>query len=257
MKKKLLIGVAAIMLVAILAFTGCAATGTGAPASSSGVNVNLNNQQEGIWVNGEGKVTAIPDIATISVGVDSQAATVTEAQSKATTAMNNIMKVLKDNGVAEKDIKTQYFNIQQMTRWDQDRQQSVVIGYQVTNTVTAKIRQLDKAGTIIDAAAVAGGDLTRVNGISFSIDDPTALQNQARDKAMAAAKAKAEQLAKAAGVTLGKPSYVTESSYIPGPIYRDTYMKAEAAMAPAATPTPISAGEMEITVNVQVTYNIL
>jgi uncharacterized protein len=258
MKRKLLIVIGVLMLAAIVGLTGCA-SGTGSPVSlsPSGLNVNVNSQQEGIVVNGEGKVTAVPDIATISIGVESQAATVSLAQSKASTAMTAVMDVLKKNGVAEKDIKTQYFNIQQQTRWDQNKQEPVVIGYQVINTVTAKIRELDKAGTIIDAAAAAGGDLTRVNSISFSIDDPTNFQNEARDKAIAAAKAKAEQMAKAAGVNLGKPTYISESSYIPGPIYRDT-LKAEAAIeAPAAAPTPISPGEMEITVNVQVTYAIL
>lgn len=258
MKKKWIIGLGVAMLLAIAGLTGCVAGGTGGPQIiPPNALFSLNNQQQGIWANGEGKVMAVPDIARLSVGIESQSATVSEAQSRATKAMNDVMAVLTQNGVDKKDIQTQYFNIQRVTRWDNDKQQEILIGYRVTNTVTAKIRQLDKAGTIIDATAQAGGDLTRINGISFDIDNPETFQSQARDKAMANAKAKAEQMAKAAGVNLGKPTYITESSYIPQPIYR-TALKAEAAApAPAEAPTPISPGEMEITVNVQVVYSIL
>ena len=112
---------------------------------------------------------------------------------------------------------------------------------------------MDKAGSIIDAVAEAGGDLTRVDSISFSVDDPSGYYEEARQEAMAEAEAKAKQLADLAGVTLGKPSYISESvSY---PIYpRDVmYGKMEAA---SAVETPISPGEMEISLSVQVVYAI-
>ena len=170
--------------------------------------------------------------------------------------MDRVMKALKDNGVADKDIQTQYFNIQKVTRWDKDLEREVVIGYRVTNMVTAKIRELDKTGTIIDAVAVAGGDLTRIDGIGFSVDDPSVYQEEARQKAMADAKAKAEQMAEVAGVKLGKPTYISESSYIPSPVMRQDVFKEAAAGAPMVE-TSISPGEMEISVNVQIVYAIL
>jgi len=242
MNKKLIL-IAATILVLVVGLVGC---------SPGNTVVNTNSQQEGIWVSGQGKVTAVPDIATLSLGIEAQEASVADAQSKATEAMNKVMDALTSNGMAKKDIQTQYFNIQKVTRWDDKNQQEVVIGYRVTNTVTAKIRNIDKAGSIIDAVAAAGGDLTRIDNIDFSVEKPEAYYGEARDKAMADAKAKATQMAELAGVTLGKPTYISESAYSqPPPIVR----MAEMTAAELAE-TPISPGEMEISLTVQVVYAI-
>lgn len=256
MNKKWLwvVGLAALV-VPVVALVGCN-TGEGQVSrTSSPLAINLNSQQEGIWASGEGKITVTPDVANVSLGIEAQAATVTEAQNQAASAMDNVMNALTENDVAKKDIQTQYFSISKVTRWDDKNQQEVVLGYRVTNTVTAKIRDIEKTGTIIDAVALAGGDLTRVNNIYFSVDDPTAYHKEARDKAMADARNKAEQLASLAGVKLGKATYISENLYFPPtPIYRGPMMEA----APAAPPTtPISPGETEITLTVQVTYAIL
>ena len=256
MNKKWLwvVGLVALVVPAV-ALIGCN-TGDGQVSrTSSPLAINLNNQQEGIWVNGEGKVTVTPDIANVSLGIEAQAATVTEAQNQAVLAMDKVMSTLTENGVAKKDVQTQYFSISKVTRWDDNKQQEVVLGYRVTNTVTAKIRDIEKTGAIIDAVALAGGDLTRINNIYFSVDDPTAYHEEARAKAMADASNKAEQLASLAGVKLDKATYISENLYFPPtPIYRGPVMEA----APAASPmTPISPGETEITLTVQVTYAIL
>lgn len=242
MKKNWLWGISLALVLAIVGLCGCAT-----PAQ-----VNLVTQEEGIWVTGEGEVMAAPDIATLRLGIAAQAATVAEAQSQAAEAMTRIMDTLIDNGVAENDIQTQYLSIHQVTKWDRENEEEVVIGYRVTNKVTAKIREIDKADAIIDAVVEAGGDLTRIDGISFSVDDPSAYYEEAREEAMADAKAKAEQLAELAGVTLGKPTYISEG--IPYPIYPRDYMY---EMAGAAPETPISPGEMEISLTVQVAYAIL
>jgi uncharacterized protein YggE len=227
-------------------------TGTG-DSNGSSVNVNLNNQQVGIWVNGEGKVSVTPDLAVVQLGVEAQASTVADAQSQASTTMDAIIKALKAAGIADKDIKTQYFSISRVTRWDDKTQQEVVIGYRVSNTVTVKIRAIDKVGDIIDDVAAAGGDLTRINGITFTVEDPANAQKEAREKAMADAKAKAKQLADLGGVSLGKPTYINESSYFaPYPV---AFAAGESARD-MAVKTPISPGENEITVNVQVTFAI-
>ncbi len=250
MKKRWLLAAGVWLILAMLGLYGC--TQGGAISPGSNLRVNLGGQQEGIWVNGQGFAAAVPDVANLVLGVQAQAATVADAQAQAVTAMNGVMAALTGNGVASKDIQTQYFNIQQLTKYDNNKQQSVVIGYQVSNMVTAKIRALDKVGAIIDAVAKAGGDLTRINSIGFSVDDPTPYYNDARQKAMADAKAKAQQMAGLAGVKLGKPTYISESSYlppIPAPVLR-------AEAAPAAQ-TPISPGETKLTVNVQVVYPIL
>jgi len=250
MKKKWFLAASLVLILAIGGLVGC---GPGATVQGGIEGLNISNQQQGLWVNGQGKVTAIPDIVTLSVGVESQETSVAVAQSRAAEAMFGIMTALTDNGIAEKDIQTQHFSIRRVTRWDREKEVEVVTGYRVTNTVTAKIRDIDKAGSIIDAVALAGGDLTRINNIGFSIDDPSDYYKEARELAMADAKDKATRLAELADVTLDKPIFITESSQAP-PITRDVMAMAE---APVPAPmTPISSGEMEIRLSVQVVYAI-
>ncbi len=248
MKRNFLVAISLALVLAVVGLCGCTAGPTTIGA------VDFNSQQEGIWVNGEGKVTVTPDIATLWLGIEAQAETVAEAQSQAAGAMEAVMTALTDSGVAEKDIQTQYYSIDQVTRWDDFKDEAVVVGYRVTNTVTAKIREMDKVGSIIDAVAAAGGDYTRINNISFSVDDPTAYYAEAREKAMADAIAKAEQLAELAGVELGKPTYISEWSSYPVS-QRDVYYEAGAAVP--TVETPISPGELELTLTVQVAYAIL
>jgi len=165
-----------------------------------------------------------------------------------------VMSNLMGNGIEKKDIQTQNYSIQQVTRWDDKNQQQVILGYRVSNMVVAKIRALDKVGNIIDMAVTAGGDLIRVNGISFSVEKPEKYYVQVRELAMNDAKAKAEQIAKLSGVTLGKPTYVSENSYAPATAYPQAVFKDSAGAA--APTTPISPGETDINLSVQVAYAI-
>jgi uncharacterized protein YggE len=249
MKKSWLLVAGLILVIGIISLTGCE---QGAATQGEITNLNLNSQQQGIWVNGEGKVSAVPDIATLSLGIEAEETSVAEAQAQASEAMDKVMNALKDNGLAEKDIQTQYFNIYQVTKWDPETQEQVVTGYRVTNMVTAKIRNIDKVGTIIDAVVAAGGDLTRINSIDFSIDDPSTYYEEARKEAMADAEIKANQLAELAGITLGKPTYISESSNSPSVVSR-TGSEVKAA---EAAETPISPGELEININIQIAYEI-
>jgi uncharacterized protein YggE len=251
MKNKWFVVTGLALLLAVAGLAGCSA-GTSFEGAPS---IKLSNQQEGIWVSGTGEVSVVPDFATLRLGIEAQEPSVAEAQSNANDAMERVMAALTDSGVAEKDIQTQYFNIQKVTRWDNTKQEEVVLGYRVTNMVIAKIREIDRVVAIIDQAASAGGDLTRIDSIGFSVDDPSAYHEEARQKAIADATAKAEQLADLAGVKLGKPTYISESARVPSPVY-DRGVFAEAAGAPAVE-TPISPGEMEISLSVQLTYAIV
>ncbi len=248
MKRNLLVGVGVVVisLALVLSLVGFSACTAGPTTIGT---VDLNTQQEGIWVNGQGEVTVTPDLATLWLGVEAQADTVTEAQSQAVEAMDNVMTALTDNGVDDDDIQTQYFSIDQVTRWDDD--EYVVIGYRVTNMVIAKIRDIDNVGAIIDAVAEAGGDLTRINNIAFSVDDPSEYYEEAREEAMADAKAKAEQLADLAGIELGQPTYISEGNIYPPVVYRDAGMAPEEGYT-----TSISPGEIELTLTAQVAYAI-
>ena len=241
MKKGLLLVIGLVLVISLL-LIGCESQET------TGAN---GSQQTGVWVSGTGKVTAVPDVAIFSLGVEAQEKTVKEAQNEAISAMNAIITALKANGVAEKDIQTQWYNISPVMKWVEDTNEQITIGYKVTNMATVKIRDISKAGATIDAVAEAGGNLTRINSINFTVDDPTAYYNQAREKAMQDANAKAEQMATLAGITLGKPTYISESGgYIPTPYYLKDYAEG------GSSSTPISPGELDITLSVQVAYAI-
>jgi uncharacterized protein YggE len=220
---------------------------TSAPVIASG------QQQVGLWVNGDGKAKATPDIVLLSLGIEAESRTVAGAQKDAAQAMDAVMKVLKANGIADKDIQTQRFSITPVRTYIEEQQRSIITGYQVTNVVIAKIRQIDKAGTVIDAVAEAGGNLTRIDNIAFSIENPTPYYNEARANAIEDAMATAKQMASSAGIKLGRLIYMSESTpYVPPVAISNFVMKAEAA----APTTPISPGELEIEVNVQMVYEI-
>ena len=251
MKKKwflLVIGLAAILI--LFGLTGCEQAST---ASGDVSNFNFSSLQNGIWVTGQGEVSVEPDIAVLSLGIESEGKSVAAARDRAAAAMNDVMDTLSSNGVADKDIQTQYFNIQQVRRWDRETEEEVVTGYRVTNTVTVTIRDIEKVGTIIDAVTDAGGDLTRINGINFSIDDPDEYYEEARKEAVADAKKKAEQLAKLANVSLGAATYISEGMFY-APVAR-----AEMAVGydeGASYSTSISPGELDISLSIQIAYAI-
>ena len=232
------------VVVALVGVAGCT------PVGSVGTVQSI--QQEGIWVSGTGEVAAAPDVVHIRLGIEAQQETVADAQSDAAAAMQRVMTALFSGGVADEDIETQSFSIRQVTRWDRDLEEEIVVGYRVSNDVLVKVWDVDSAGDLIDAAVVAGGDFIRIDGISFTVDDPTALQVAAREEAMADAATKAEELAELAGVRLGRATFISESSAGQPPVP----VLAEMAVRFDAASTPISPGEVEIRVTVQVVYEI-
>jgi len=250
MKKVLLVAALLSLVLIVVGAAGCSSYFGSDEAEVVG---SISSQQNiGIWVTGVGEVPVVPDIAVLSIGVQAQKDTVAEAQQAAVGAMNGVMGVLDTYNIEEKDIQTQQFSIQPVYRWDNGEQ--TLLGYSVTNIVIVKIRDIDDAGSIIDAAVAAGGDYTRVNSISFTVDEPEAYYEDARQEAMQDAEAKAKQLAELGDVKLGKPNYINEySGYISPPvIYRDF-----AEGAPSAdTETSISPGEIEIQLTVEVHYGI-
>ena len=259
MKKGLLLVIGLVLVVSLL-LIGCESQESSGSTNGQGLSVPQNlsvsltggsSQQTGIWVSGTGEVTATPDVAILTLGVQAQETTVKAAQSEAASAMAEVVNALKANGVADKDIQTQWYSISPVTKWDDKTNEQITTGYSVSNMVIVKIRDTSKAGTIIDAVTEAGGDLTRINGINFTVDNPTAYYNQAREKAMQDAAAKAQQMASLAGVNLGKAIYISESGgYIPGPYPLRDYA------AGASASTPISPGELNITISVSVGYSI-
>jgi uncharacterized protein YggE len=209
-------------------------------------------QAPGITVAGRGSVFGAPDVALLTLGVEAQAATVGEARTQAAQRMDAMVQSLKDGGVADEDIQTTRFSVQPQYDFVEGRQE--LRGFLVSNVATVKIREIDNTGALIDEALAAGGDLARVEQLSFTIDDPTALENEARTKAVQDARARAETLAEAAGVELGDARSIVESS---APV-RPVDFGGDAAEVPQAgdVGSPIELGELEVEVQVQVVYGL-
>jgi uncharacterized protein len=268
MKSRVLLVTGLVVLVLLLLVAGCSSGSTAQtpaapatampsattiqPAVSGPVSVNVNGQQ-GIWVSGVGTIRVTPDIANLNLGVSEQAARVADAQARAAADMDKVMSVLTANGIDKKDISTQYYNISQLTRYDNNTQQNTVTGYQVSNTVSVTIRSIGNVGAVIDAVAAAAEDAIRINGISFSVNNPGQYYAQARTLAMTDARAKADSLASLAGISLGRPVYISENSSSIAP---PTEISPGAAQGVSAPRTPISPGQTDITLYLQVAYAI-
>ena len=212
-------------------------------------------ESRSIHVTGSGSVTGEPDIATLYLGVSVEKETVEAAREAAASAMTAVIDALTANDIADNDIQTENFSIYPQYDWTDDGRE--LRGYRVNNSVRAKVRDLETLSDIIDDATGAGGDIIVVDSIQFMIEDPTPLQAQARALAVKNAEAKAQTLAEASGVTLGKPITITETSHAAGPpiAYAEA---AEFAVADdgARSPTPIQAGELTVTINVTLVYEI-
>ena len=204
-----------------------------------------------ISVSGSGEVQAEPDIATLSTGVEVSADTVVEARAGAAEAAGAVIAALRENGVEERDIRTVDFFIYPV--YDYRDETPRITGYTVSNSVEVTVREVEGVGELIDAVAVAGGDAVRFDGISFAHEDPVGLTQQARELAMADARAKAEQLAELNGVTLGEPLSIVETSWAAPRV--GSAPRAEFAAADMAG-TSIQPGATGVTVTVQVVWAI-
>ena len=210
--------------------------------------------QGGISATGTGTATGEPDLMVLTVGVSVERESIAVAREDAATAQTAVIDALKGIGVDDDDIQTVGFSINpryEFTRLDERE----LVGYIVSNIVTAKVRDLDRAGEAIDAATLAGGDDAVVQGISFGIDDPTALQEEARAEAVREARAQAEQLAQLAGADLGPLISISENSF--SPFFDRSFITGFGGAAEdAAASTPIETGQLEISVTVNVLYAV-
>ena len=210
-----------------------------------------DQQAPAIDVSGSGTASAAPDVAVLTLGVEAEADSVGEARAQAAEAMDAMLAALKDGGVADEDIQTTRFSVQ--PRFDFIEQRQVLRGFAVDNIVSVKIRSIDDTGELIDAALAAGGTLARIESVRFTIDDPSSLEDEARQEAMAEARRKAETLAQAAGVNLGRPRSISET----GGQLPDQFRGFDEAFADAElAATPIELGELEVRVSVQVVYEL-
>jgi len=215
-----------------------------------------------ISVSGDGEVFAVPDTATFSVTIQEEAEDVKAAQDVATTKGNDIIAYLKKEGIDEKDIQTTDYSVYPQydytngvcTQGYCPPGKQTLRGFQVSQTLTVKVRDTKKAGDLLSGVGSRG--VSSVSGLSFTIDDQDKLEAEARDKAIAKAKAKADTLAQSLGVSIVRVVGFSEGGG--GGIYYAKAMSADSGMGGAErAPSPeIPVGQNKITSNVTVTYEI-
>jgi len=207
---------------------------------------------EGIIVSGQGTISLSPDTALLNVGISVVAASAVQARDNAADSMKQLIDSVKGNGVDDKEIRTTQFSL--APEYDYSSSGSPrLTGYRVTHMLSVKIKNMDNVAKVIDDAVNAAGDPVQVGGVTFTVANPDAVLSSARADAMAEAKAKAQELASLSGVTLGAPVSIAETSSggQPTPIYYAAGRTADVAAA-----TSIQPGQLDVTVNIQVTYGI-
>jgi uncharacterized protein len=205
-------------------------------------------EQAGVQVEGVGTATGTPDVLHVTVGVEAGADSVGEALEAANAAGRSVLEALHGAGVAEADVQT--VDVHVWPRYDRDGQQ--ITGYTAGQAVAATLRDLGSAGETISAAVDAGGDAARLQGISYALDDDTALLAQARDEAFADARRKAEQYAELAGRSLGELVSVQEQVSPSGPVP----MAMDAAAVAETSAVPMAVGSSEVTVSATVRWSL-
>ena len=224
------------------------------PASAQTPMVPLGQ----ISMQGHGEVSAAPDTAFVSSGVTSQGATAREALDANTRDMAALIETLKEAGIEARDIQTSGFSVSPNYVYTDARDANgytlppKINGYIVSNMVTVRVRDLAILGSVLDRAVTVGANT--INGITFSVDDPSELFEKARLAAFADAKAKADLYAGAGGVELGSIVVIAENQgYAPPQPY---LMRQEAMDMAAASPVPVETGEMMFSIDVSVTWTL-
>lgn len=256
---KRLIAVLALVLTFVIAATACKAElqqSSDLPQQTVVPNVVINQPApEGknlVTVNGAGKVTLKPDLATLELRVSTTAETATDAQNKNSELMTAVLASIQANGVEEKDITTSYVSLSEV--YDYEKSPAKLVGYAMNNSVTVKVHVLDNLGKIISDGIAAGA--TGTNGITFSIEDTTEAYRSALAAALTDAAAKAKAIADAAGATLTAiPVGVSETSYSSTPVEAPRAANELIQTADMAT-VPVSPGEIVVTATVSAEYEI-
>lgn len=212
---------------------------------------------DSITLTGTGTVRAAPDMATINTGVTTQANTAREALDANTEAMDQLVAVLREAGLESRDIQTSNFSVSPRYVYSDARDESGysmpprIEGYEVSNSVTIIVRDLEALGVVLDQAVSVGANT--INGISFDVTDSTAIEHKAREAAVADAIAKAQTYARAANVTLGSIESISEieRNAPPVPMYR-----AEVAQMAMDASVPVEAGELAFSVTTTIKWDI-
>jgi uncharacterized protein YggE len=247
--KKSFVAVVFVMVLG-LALAACGGALPG-QATAAGQQQGTPANTGGITVVGQGTAYGQPDEATVIVGVDTFAPTVTEATTQNQASLDGVMAALEAAGIAPEDIQTTNYSLFAEQIYG-DRGPEGIAGYRVSNQVNVKIRDISKVGDVLAAVTEAGANA--IYGVNFSVADPAALEAEARASAVDDARKRAESLAELSGVSLGDVIVVSEVVGQPGfpmPLGGGGFAMEQAASAPGISP-----GQLSYQVQVQVTYAI-
>lgn len=204
-----------------------------------------------ITTSGRGTIEAVPDMATINLGVTHQARQAGDALARTSDAVREVIAELEAAGIAPRDMQTQGLSLQPV--WSRQTATSEappqITGFVARNALVVRVRDLDGLGSILDTVVQDGANT--FNGLEFSMQDPEPAMAQARAEAVEEAMAKAQQLAEAAGVTLGPVQSISESGGVPRPVMM------EMASARMSADVPVAAGEVSLSAQVSMVFEIL
>lgn len=225
----------------------------------------INPMPASISVSGEGEVLAVPDVGQFSFSVNASADDATTAQEESGTAMNEILAYLKEQGIQEKDIKTQNYNLNPKYRYEErlcaagnsycPPGERVADGFEVSQTVSVKVRQTDTSGVVI--AGVGERGATNISGLSFTVDDTDVLKAAARAAAIEDAQMKAQVLAQQLGVKIVRLSYYSEDGgYYEPYAYQERAMSMDTAENGGFAGADMPVGEDSTIARVTITYEV-
>jgi uncharacterized protein len=222
-----------------------------------------------VSVSGHGQVNVPPDTASVSIGIDVIQPSLAEAQEQATAQATAVIEALKAAGIADEDIQTAFFNVTILRDYDaaaavgddavaavgatpesENADPTQITGFEIVNQLQVTVRDTDMLGELLDAAVTAGAN--SINGVTFSVDDQTAAASEARRLAVEDARTKAEELAAAAGLTLGPVISIAEGTVSPMP--PPLPAAADAGMAEAQAAVPVQPGSSTVAVDVSMTF---
>jgi uncharacterized protein YggE len=236
------------MLLAALTVTAC--TANPAPAGAQAAP-GTDAQPRTLTVSANASVSRSPDRAWINLAVESPGATAGEASDANARAMQAVMAAIRDQGIPAERIQTQRLELR--PRYDRPREgEPSIVGYTAVNQVRVRIDDLDRVGSVVDAAVTAGAN--RVTGINFEISEPAEAYHEALRMAVASAREEATVTAEALGETLGPPLQVSTGGFhmpTPSPAFRADAFAMEAAAAP-----PVEAGELEVRANITIVFRL-
>jgi uncharacterized protein YggE len=244
---------AAVFAGALLVGSAAAARaqeGPDAGPQGMGPGMMLMSRGTTLAISAFGEVKAAPDMATISLGVQTQAGAAADAMSQNAAQMSRIIEALKHAGISDKDIQTSGLSLNAQYAYEQDKPPRLT-GYQASNQVTINVNDLGKLGRTLDATVAAGAN--QINGVTFGLREPAAAEDVARRKAVETLQARAKLYAGATGLHVGRLINLSEGSSIIPP--RPLPVMAMRAVA-AAPVTPVEGGQIDVRVDVSALYEL-